>query len=393
MKKVLIAGHYNLNNGDRAVLEATIQQLLLEYPDLDITVSAVAPKLLKDDRYNVVPWPIQNSGLIFKFAKFLACHNIGLPRALINPSYAEALGNADLILFSGGHHLTDLLGEETFYSLAFNYLVPINAGKKLVLLPQTVGPFNNVTPTMKAILDVILLRSEKIYVRDDASINSIVSLCPGANVELAPDVVYGLRLSDKCAESQQPKAGIALYCNYATDEGRKKLEAVVDSLVGVCGFLAERGLRVGIIPMEVCGSDADDRPIARELIRRFDLEYPEMAGMVEIEEPEPGGILRTVEQFAGKKIVFACKTHSVIFSMIANAPLIGIAYHVKTKDFMSRAQLGNYAIFDEDCTRDALIQMAVNVLAHCDEIRESEQSFTRANTESLARIFKSLELD
>lgn len=392
MKNILIAGHYNLNNGDRAVLEATVQQLLKLYPNADITVSAHSPELLSDARFSTVPWPVSNSKISFKLALMLVARGVRIPKLLVDIAYLEALNRADLVLFSGGHHLTDLLGTDTFCGLAMSFLIPLDSDKKMILLPQTIGPIIHPTKSIIRILNRIFIESEKIYVRDNASRDLVHKVCPDVHALLAPDVVYGLKLDDAPATKGQPKAGIALYCNYATEEGKKKLERVIDSLVGVCGYLVERGYGISIIPMEIYGSSADDRPVARELIRRFEFENPNNTGCVEIEEPDKGGIQKTVEQFAGKEIIYACKTHSVVFSMLANSPLVGIAYHSKSIEFMNQAELGDYAVFDEKCSRDLLIEMTNRLLSNAEDVRRREREFVRANAAKLSEIFEELGL-
>ena len=52
--KFFIGAHYNLNNGDRALLEATVQTLSNCYSDCEITVSAFDPSSLNDPRFKVV---------------------------------------------------------------------------------------------------------------------------------------------------------------------------------------------------------------------------------------------------------------------------------------------------------------------------------------------------
>ena len=60
--RILIAAHYNLNNGDRALLEATVQLIKKCSPNSEIIVSAAKPDLLDDskERFSVVDWPLHN---------------------------------------------------------------------------------------------------------------------------------------------------------------------------------------------------------------------------------------------------------------------------------------------------------------------------------------------
>ena len=82
--KIFIAAHYNLNNGDRALLEATVQILLQIVPNAEITVSAYKPQLLIDKRFKTVGWAL-GDGIREKVG--LKLSRVGFLRSIFRKSY------------------------------------------------------------------------------------------------------------------------------------------------------------------------------------------------------------------------------------------------------------------------------------------------------------------
>lgn len=395
MTNIFIAGHYNLNNGDRAVLEATVRQLLELYPHAKITVSAVEPNLLHDERYKTVGWPLEGKLTIAKLVRRLLEFGIvpfkkSVWKHLLNQDYLQGLVSADVVLVSGGHHLTDLLGDPTFFNLALNYLIPIVYEKNIVLLPQTIGPFCFSNKAKKKVMSTILEKAKKGYVRDQDSLSFIKKYYPLANFSYAPDVVQGMRLK-KHSYRKQRSAAVALYCNYATESGQKIMMSVIKSLAKACSALANDGMLISIIPMETQGSSADDRTMARRLITEFESLDSSNKGKMRIEEPDDeSSIESTVRMFESREVVFACKTHSVVFSMISASPLVAIAYHNKSIDFMRDAGLGEFAIFDKDVNEVILVDLAKKAMSEKDKIKKKELHHMSNCSDSLTKIFREL---
>ena len=206
MPKILIAAHYNMNNGDRAVLEATIRKLLEYDSNIKITVSAINPHKLIDQRIQVVGWPIKNIKLyktlfwtLMKFNNFRLLKKIY--KVLIDSEYMKALRESDIVLISGGHHLTDILGSRNYYNLAINYLIPIFECKKVYLMPQSIGPVNNTRMryTTKFILDHV----QSIAYRDNSSKIFLKELNVKVPFKYVPDIVFSLSSSQEKIEKKR----------------------------------------------------------------------------------------------------------------------------------------------------------------------------------------------
>ena len=70
--------------------------------------------------------------------------------------------------------------------------------------------------------------------------------------------------------------------------------------------------------------------------------------------------------FEIKRYFIGHKTHSVIFALAAGTPLIGIAYHVKTIEFMTQFGVEKFAIEDKVLTEEKLILSFENLLNDAD---------------------------
>ena len=83
--------------------------------------------------------------------------------------------SADLIAaISGGDSFSDIYGIERFFYVSLPMILAIALGRKLVLLPQTLGPFSGKLP--RWIAHWILRRAERVYSRDYEGIKDLKSL-------------------------------------------------------------------------------------------------------------------------------------------------------------------------------------------------------------------------
>ena len=380
MKKIFIAAHYNLNNGDRAVLEATIQ--LLYGKNYEIVVSAFEKEKLIDKRFRTVSWPISSKiknkvyTLLIKLKKTNLLKLIY--RLLIDKEYLRELQSSDIILISGGHHLTDILGEYTFYLLGLNYLIPIYESKDIFLLPQSIGPIKKENQHVLKTLIYILQNVKNIAYRDKSSKTFLEKLNITTPITYIPDIVYSI--NSRKLEKQEKTVGIALYCNYSKEKETLK-EFVLSNLILLCQNLINRGYKIRIIPMEVKNTKSDDRIVANKIISEVTL-INNNADIC-IEEPKNNDILSIVELFSNKDFILAYKTHSVVFSLINLVPVVAIAYHPKSIEFMESVNLKEYAIEDRNATMESLNKLINKIIVNKENIIVAEKDGVEKNRKTI----------
>lgn len=392
MKNIFIAAHYNLNNGDRAVLEATIQMIQNTNSESKITVSAFEPERLSDTRYKVVGWPIDKNKMAQKMYMAL-CRLNGFKylkyfyKMLVNKEYIRELEKSDIVLISGGHHLTDILGADTCYQLAINYVIPILKGKKVYLLPQSIGPVKNekVKSDVKYILDNV---SEIAY-RDSSSEEFLSKLDIKTVYKYIPDVVYTIKPTE-VRQHRAKNVGVALYCNYSGEKREKLMPFVISNLKQTVDKLLADGCEVNFIPMEIKGSAADDRRVANEIIAGVDESFKDK---ISILEPKDDVITSIVNLFSGNDVILAYKTHSVVFSTVNFVPVVAIAYHPKSVEFMQTIGLKEYAVNDIDATCDNLMRLIEQVVENRDDIKQKEKHGVAHNVEIISDYFDDILCD
>lgn len=364
--KVLIAAHYNLNNGDRALLEATIQIVRKMLPNSEITVSAYVPEKIQDPRFSVVGWALGNGK---KESLKLKLSSIGLFRTmfrkhyelLCNREYLRAVEESDLVLISGGHHLTDILSNRGYYKLSANFYIPIALKKKTVLLPQSIGPAHN--KGIITSIKYILQNSYSVAYRDKSSEQFIKSLNIDIDSRYVPDLVYSLQPFDNCSRDLKT-VGIALYHSYAGENREKILPFTIKNLTLEIDDLLSKGYSVKIIPM-----DSGDEEYSKKIYETLKSDVKKDGFVI---ADRGSQIMDIVNQFATVSFCLAYKTHSTVFSMICNTPLVAVAYHPKSTEFMKKVGLQDYAINDTDASYENLRKAVSKIEANYDSIREKE---------------------
>ena len=382
-KKIFIAAHYNLNNGDRAVLEATKE--ILQNRGEEYVVSAYCPEKMDNSQCEVVSWPIKNtlfSKLILRMLKRI--NKVSwlkfVYKIMLDKDYYISLQKSDFVVVSGGHHLTDILGDDVFYDLAINFIIPMYCGKKVILLPQTMGSMKFDHKDKKNIMDYILKKAKLIGVRDASSVEFIENNFDVSNYHIVPDIVFGYNANKNVELIKDIKRiGIALYCNYADEKGKEKFQFVISELEKAINIFIQKDYIINIIPMEVKGTTADDRIYAEKIISSVLNENENATDKIRVMEVGQENIKDIINCFAENDVIIAYKTHSVVFSLISNTPVVAVAYHKKSIEFMEEINLSKYAIWDYQATMENICALVDEIICNEKKIREIESEGVRNN--------------
>lgn len=375
---ILIGAHYNLNNGDRALLEATVRILQQYFPDSNITVSAYRPELLKDNRFSTVNWPLKNGNyenILVKciennfFRNFIYKNY----KMFCDSKYINAVNTADIVFISGGHHLTDILSKNSYYKLAVNFIIPIMLKKKVVLLPQSIGPASDTS--VGASIKYILEHVHSVAYRDNSSKQFIESIKAKCNATCIPDLVFSLEPVEK--QVVEKTIGIALYHSYGGARRGKILPFTLSNLKLTIDAMINRGYKIVIIPM-----DSGDEYIAKDIYNELKSANKEEMFTV---ASRGNCIMDIINLFSGLSFTLAYKTHSTIFSMISGTPLVAIAYHPKSIEFMESVDLGEYAINDSDASYSNLINIINKIENNMDKIKCTENRGVQKNREIIQK--------
>jgi polysaccharide pyruvyl transferase WcaK-like protein len=297
-----------------------------------------------------------------------------LRRILCNGRFYRAVCEADLIVSTGGHHLTTLLTRDGVSSQICDQAMAILSGKPLVLWSQSIGPFEFHDPRDLELAKAILTRSAMIFTRDEQSLELMRRHdISQANVRETFDSVVGL--NDAMGDYVVPSArenivGAAIYSAQQRSPGHHR--NYVESMVSLVSQANVTGAVVRFFPMELKGSISDDRPLIREIVSRC-----AQAGGRCVVEDRDLDCLTHLKEVAKCRLFVGHKTHSVVFGLTVGTPMLAIAYHRKTRDFMDRYGLSENCIDDNDLTTESLLRTLANLQANLDAVGAKQVQASR----------------
>jgi len=394
--KVLVINQCSTNKGDRAVLFFVLRELVRNGID-KIMVSASNPGYWEDKSdfpdvaVRVIPWGWDISrkkdvGLlgkvIHRVQKLILPRRIHFPlvrnaliagkrpwylRFIVNRQYMEAIEQADLVLSTGGHHITTMFVQDVVTPQIFDMAVALLCGKPLVLWSQSIGPFDFKLAKSELMVQKILSGADRILIRDEASADQIRKM--GVSLERVSrtfESVFGL--CDVVKSRARPGErsavmGVAVYV-YVRANRLKEHENYTRCLAPLIDHAIEAGYKVRFFPMELAGTD---KACIEAVINSVDKKEN-----CEILEGFPG-TLDHLDAVARCKVFVGHKTHSQIFSLVAATPLLAIAYHKKTKDFMAQFGLEEYCVDDAQISAKKLIEIFDEISNNLDAISRRQQ--------------------
>ncbi|OPZ82933.1 MAG: colanic acid biosynthesis protein [bacterium ADurb.Bin429] len=412
---VLVINQCAHNKGDRAVLAFLLHELVRN-GITSITVSTSEPRFWGahdvqglDADISFIPWGWAGSGGAAVSAlqsiprrlyqrwmtrvaypalrRALLADQAGLsPRLACNRQFRHALEHADLVISTGGHHVTTLLAPDAISPQLFDMGLTLLAGKPLVCWSQSFGPFDFQTEENKAFVTRVMNRAACLYTRDHASVDRLQALGVEPS-QIRPTLESVIALSDVLENTlppseRPPVLGIAVYA--VKRRTPEEYRHYINSLATLVDAAGAAGYTTRFFPMAIRGTAADDRPLIRDIIAAshqqnrcvlIDEDLPTVTHLAEVAQ---------CRMFAGHK------THSVIFALTTATPLIALAYHVKTVDFMRQYALADYAIPDEELTGDALTNLFTRLDQHLDAVSRQQQQQTREFSDVIHRDFSQM---
>jgi polysaccharide pyruvyl transferase WcaK-like protein len=391
MKQILIINQYSANKGDRAVLFSLLR-LLKPFKDLLVTISTSDPSdwesQFTNEGINLVPWGWDyhvNTRNLFKKLKFFLLRRIqpmtysvlrtilirslpsGLIKPIVNPAFYRAVMNSDLVISTGGHHITTLLTKNAVSSQLFDLGCCIVLKKKMILWSQTIGPLDFSNRKNERFIKILLQRIESIYVRDKGSADLAISMGVKVdNVNTTFETVLSLNdlaVSYKPVIDRKNVVGISIYSTVSRSD--TELDNYINALSHFADFCVEKkDCEVLFIPMELKNSGPDDRWLIKKIIDK--IQHKDRCSLMDrdLSTEDHFNLIQECRYFVGHK------THSVIFALAAGTPLVALAYHSKTIEFMSQYGLSDYVISDNELNSGLLVSTFEEMTKDAENIGE-----------------------
>lgn len=409
--KILLFNQYAGNKGDRAVLFAICRIIRSIHPKATVIVSTSSPEsynnysYYKDNGIKFIPsaWDykrINESKLYWKCLNKIKKYTFSIlretylrnsckwiTRFLINPQFRTAVLNADFIISVGGHHYCTLLSTDLVSEINFDAMSILHQNKTFTCFSQTFGPFNYNNPHNQQIT-LAILNSCKLFTREEESKKQLLKFGVNKkNISMTYETVIGLNSlfqEYQLPSSRAKRVGISIYC---TQKRNKKDDInYVDNISNLCSHIILKGYEIVFFPMEIKDTLPDDRPYIQRIIEHT--VSPSTCRIID-EDLESAEHL---EQVSKCQIFIGHKTHSTIFALATGTPLLAIAYHPKTVEFMKQYNLEHNVIDDKYISSDKLTTIFDNIASNIDEIGTQQfntsKKYTKSIKESLLSILK-----
>ena len=376
MKRVLLIHQYAGNKGDRAVAFAMCKLMKEVEQDISITISTSSPALWKNESYyeqndikfitngwefsSATPkwyWRILNRFSKYSFtilrSLYLILGKNHLSYLFISPEFRRAVNMSDIVISVGGHHFTTLLSRDLVSSINYDAMAVLSLGKSLVCFSQSFGPFQFHNPQNERLTRKILHHCRLLLPREQEAVHELWSLgIPKSIIKNTFESVITLCsiIDPYVLPSERGKRiGIAIYAT----KNRKEDERLyyVDTMAVICNILHKRGFCTCFFPMEIKGTEPDDRGIIREIVDR--VQNPKFCFVYDTDMTTEQHIC----EVAKCQIFIGHKTHSTIFAMLTGTPLVGISYHVKTMAFMRQFDIEQYCIEESNLSEKTFIEI------------------------------------
>ncbi|MDI3316748.1 MAG: polysaccharide pyruvyl transferase CsaB [Bacillota bacterium] len=309
MRRVLLAGYYGFGNtGDEALLTAMVDSLRAEVGDLEVEVLSAQPEGTRRalDVEAVNRWSLREVG--------------------------RALRRADLFISGGGSLLQDATSFRSLLYYAGLVLWAHALGRPVMIYANGLGPLRS--RLSRRVARSALLAATRITVRDSRSFHLLQELAPEAvgRAELTSDPALALEPSDRLSLLRlrrelgldgRPLALISVRPWRPSPRSEAAVARVAD-------HLAERGLQVVFVPMQLPGDLEVGRSIAarcRRPVRVVErlLRPREFAGLV-----------------GEAELLVAMRLHALILAFARCVPAVGLAYDPKVEGFLHDVQLPTF---------------------------------------------------
>ncbi len=332
---IIINGYYGYKNvGDDALLQAMIENVKHNNPDAKITVLSANPKETSSrylvnsiNRYNV----------------------LGIYREM---------KRAKLFISGGGSLLQDVTSTK---SLIY-YTSIIKLAKKLklkvVIYANGFGPINK-KKNIKKVKEALIM-ADSISMREYSSADAVKKLIPEKEVKISSDPAFSLTSTDdKWKARLLQKYGISdtrKYFAISLREWPKNDPKITEKLTEFCSSVKEK---YGISPVFFAMQSTKDTAICNSIKKKLVYNAPIIS---DISAKEMISILEKMEFSIGMRL------HFLIFSAVANVPVIGLSYDPKINSLIEYLD-SVPCVTSNDLDTKKLLDITEDVLSNKDKYK------------------------
>jgi polysaccharide pyruvyl transferase WcaK-like protein len=250
-------------------------------------------------------------------------------RYMASPAgYLADVRRQDIMLDIGaGDSFADIYTDKRFAYIMATKVVPLLAGKPLILSPQTVGPFSRQPHSRMAAW--VCRKARLVLVRDPLSLAVVKKLAPSARVSLAVDVAFAMPFERPPRAADGPirvginVSGLLMSGGYKGDNDYKlgfDYPAVTRALI--TGFAAMPGVRVVLVPHVIAPNlPRDDDAAACDALHRA---FPHVERVANFVSP-----IAAKSFISGLDFLVGARMHATIAAYSSGVPVVPISYSRK----------------------------------------------------------------
>ena len=244
------------------------------------------------------------------------------------PSFIDDLSQYDLILDVGeGDSFADIYGSARFIQQYLTKVLALAARKTLVLLPQTIGPFNHVVS--RVMVNALMRHIRYIYPRDQASLRYLEKAIGNRVFREYLDVAFHLPYEKACFVPEKIHVGLnisaLLWHGGYSQDNMFNLQVNYRQVIGeiVRFFLEQEDVLVHLVPHVVLPRNLsleDDCAVAEEMHR----EMPETILAPAFQDP-----IQAKSYISGLDFLVGARMHGCIAAYSSGVPVVPMAYSRK----------------------------------------------------------------
>lgn len=277
----------------------------------------------------------------------------------------------DLLVFdlSEGDSFTDIYGYHRFFSQIISKMFFLRISSYYILLPQTIGPFNNLF--FKLIAKKMMAKFNLIIARDSES-KKIAEKMTGKQCNFCYDMAFSLSTVQPKIDMEKIAGKIGLNVNgllwNGGYTGKNQFNLKTDYrrlLIDICRHFLDNKYNLIIIPHTYeCELVEDDLIAANHLVSLL-IEYKRNISVISdsYTEQELKWIISKVEFFIGSRM------HSCIAALSSGVPSVGIAYSMKFKGVFESIGANDFVLDARKLGNEEIIKEINNLFEKREELK------------------------
>jgi colanic acid/amylovoran biosynthesis protein len=302
-------------------------------------------------------------------------------RVARNNPWIKAIRDADVAAaVSGGDSFSDIYGLGRFFYVYLPQLLVLSLGTKLVLLPQTIGPFR--TGLARRLAEGVMKRAQRIYSREQTGVHEVQQMlgADGAHARFCYDMGFIL-------EPRRPQRGGLDDIMALKRSGRTLVGLNVSGLLMMGGydrsnafdlkidyprfveqaiefFVRSRNADVVLVPHVFGDQPESDSTACAALFDALHDRYPGRLACVcgQFDQNEIKFVIGHCDFFVGARM------HACIAALSQAIPAIGIAYSQKFLGVFQTVGAGALVADPRHLTTEQILDVVDDAMNRRDEI-------------------------